>query len=418
MASPTVTAREEEQRTGLKEREAPQSAEKRPAVREASEPRADAKDGKKGFHPSRKQLLIAAVIALVLVTVGLLWWLHARNFVSTDDAYTTAHLHEISSRVAGTVMEVRVDDNQRVKAGQVLVELDPRDYAVALQTAQAGLAQAQAQAVRQQAAIAQARAQGAAADAQIGQARAQMEQTAAQLEKARLDYERVAGLYTTDLKAVSKADVDAATEELDTARGAMESARAALSAATSQAQAAQANLRAAQADAAVAAANISAAESKARDAQLQLSYCEVVSPVAGKVSKKTVETGQRLQPGEALMAIVPDDVWVLANLKETELERVEIGERVDVTIDALPDYKFFGTVNSLQEGSGATFTLLPPDNATGNFTKIVQRVPVKVVFDPESVRDFLDKIVPGLSVEATIDLVSPNHGKARERKRR
>jgi membrane fusion protein (multidrug efflux system) len=156
----------------------------------------------------------------------------------------------------------------------------------------------------------------------------------------------------------------------------------------------------------VAQANVNAEQAAVRDAELQLSYCSVISPVRGKVSKKTVETGQRLAPGQALMAIVPDHIWVLANLKETQLPGVRVGQRVDIRIDAIPKRTFTGRVDSIQEGSGATFSLLPPDNATGNFTKIVQRVPVKIVFDEDSIREFRDQIVPGLSAEPRIDLRS------------
>jgi membrane fusion protein (multidrug efflux system) len=343
----------------------------------------------KPFRPSKKVIVIGAIIVVVLVVAAFLYWLHARNFVSTDDAYTTGHVHQISARVPGTVVELNVDDNQHVKAGDVLVRLDPRDYEVSLEKARAALGQAEAQKIRQDAVIAQTRAQGSAADAQY--------------EKARLDYERITGLFTKDIKAVSKADVDAATASLVAARAQVEESRA--------------NLLAAQGEFTVDDASVKASEADVHDAELQLSYCNVLSPVDGKVSKRTVETGQRLQPGEALMAIVPDDVWILANLKETQLERVQIGQRVDIKIDTLPHYEFFGTVNSIQEGSGATFSLLPPDNATGNFTKIVQRVPVKIVFDDESIRDFRDKIVPGLSVEPTIDLLSPRNDK-REKKRK
>jgi len=344
----------------------------------------------KPFRPSKKAIVITVIVVAVLLIAGILYWLHARNFVSTDDAYTTGHVHQISSRIEGTVVELKVDDNRHVKAGEVLVRLDPRDYEVSLEKARASLAQAEAQKIRQGAVIEQTRAQGASADAQ--------------LEKAVLDYNRISGLYTKDIKAVSKADVDATNASLASAKA--------------QADAAHANLQAAEADLTVDEAGVKAGEAGVHEAELQLTYCSVISPVDGKVSKRTVETGQRLQPGEALMAIVPDDVWILANLKETQLERVRVGQRVDIKIDTLPHYTFFGTVNSVQEGSGATFSLLPPDNATGNFTKIVQRVPVKIVFDADSIRDFRDKIVPGLSVEPSIDLTSLRDDKRKAKRKK
>jgi len=378
----------------------------------------DGKGGeeKKGFHPSKKAMVIGLLVFLALVVGGVLYWMHARQFVSTDDAYTTAHVHQISARVSGTVVKVNVEDNQLVQAGAVLVMLDPRDYQVALDRARAGLAQAGADVGNQQAKIDQSGSQISAADAQVEQARAQVSQSRAQLEKAQLDYNRIAGLYQQDKKAVSKADVDAATAALDSARGAVEGAQANVTAAVAQAAASRSNKTAAITQIKVAQANAEAALATQHDAELQLSYCSVISPVRGKVSKKTVETGQRLAPGQALMAIVPEDVWILANLKETQLAEVRVGQRVDIRIDSVPKRSFVGTVNSIQEGSGATFSLLPPDNATGNFTKIVQRVPVKIVFDEESVRDFREQIVPGLSVEPKIDLRSLKDDK-REPKR-
>jgi len=278
------------------------------------------------------------------------------------------------------------------------------------------LAQAEADMGNQQAKIDQAGSQISAADAQVEQARAQVSQARAQLEKAQLDYNRIAGLYQQDRKAVAKSDVDAATAALDSARGAAEGAQANVTAAVAQAAASRSNKAASITQLKVAEANTEAAKAAELDAELQLSYCSVISPVRGKVSRKTVETGQRLAPGQALMAIVPDYVWILANLKETQLTDVRVGQRVDIHVDSLPKQSFFGTVDSIQEGGGAVFSLLPPDNATGNFTKIVQRVPVKIVFDEESIRDFRDRIVPGISVEPRIDLRSLKNDK-REPKR-
>jgi membrane fusion protein (multidrug efflux system) len=380
--------------------------------------RGDGKSGEeeKGFRPSKKAIVIGVLVFLTLVVGGVLYWLHARQFVSTDDAYTTGHVHQISARISGTVVEVNVDDNQLVEAGAVLVKLDPRDYEVSLERARAGLAQAEADVGNQQAKIEQSGSGISAADAQVEQARAQVSQARAQLEKTQLDYNRIAGLYQQDKKAVAKSDVDAATAALDSARGATEGARANVAAAVAQADSSRSNKTAAITQLKVAQANVAAAQAAEQDAELQLSYCSVISPVRGKVSKKTVETGQRLAPGQALMAIVPDYVWILANLKETQLTDVRVGQRVDIHIDSLPKRSFVGTVDSIQEGSGATFSLLPPDNATGNFTKIVQRVPVKIVFEEESVRDFRDRIVPGLSVEPRIDLRSLKDDK-REPKR-
>ncbi|HEY2343386.1 MAG TPA: HlyD family secretion protein [Chthoniobacteraceae bacterium] len=375
-------------------------------------------EGGKGkpFRPSKKVIIIVALVFVAIIVTAILYWLHARQFVSTDDAYTTGHVHQISARVSGIVTQVEVDDNQLVDAGAVLVKLDPRDYAAELDRAKAELQQAEAQVTAQEAKIQQSASDISSAEAQALVARAQVDQSSAQLQKAQLDYDRVAGLFQQDKKAVAKSDVDAVTAALNSARSANEGTRANLASANAQAEASRSNAATAKAQLEVAHANVAAAQAAERNAELQLSYCNIVSPVRGKVSKKTVESGQQLAPGQALMAIVPENIWVVANLKETQLTDVKIGQRVDIKVDSLPGKTFIGSVDSIQEGSGATFSLLPPDNATGNFTKIVQRVPVKIVFDETSIREFHDKIVPGLSAEPRIDLRSLKDNK-REPKR-
>jgi membrane fusion protein (multidrug efflux system) len=304
----------------------------------------DNKDKEKGFNVSRKTLIIGG-ICVGVVSIGVfLYWLHARNFESTDDAYTTTHVHEIGARVAGTVERVDVDDNQLVKTGQPLVLLDQRDFKVALE-------QARAQVLQRRAAATQARAN---------------------LDHAQQDYDRFTKL--SHEKVVSKQDLDNATAALKTGKGAMDAATS----------------------------DLAAAEAALHNAELQLSYTTVAAPSDGVIAKKTVETGERIQPGQALMAVVERNVWVLGNFKETQLSRMRVGQHVDVKIDSIPDHKFSAHIDSLQPGTGSTFALLPPDNATGNFTKIVQRVPVKIVFD--DVGKYRSRVVPGLSCEPKIDL--------------
>lgn len=304
------------------------------------------REEKKKFHVSEKALVIGGIILVVILVTAVLYWLHARNFASTDDAYTTAHIHEISARVAGTVENVLVEDNQFVNAGQPLLILDQRDFNVALTRARA----------------------------QVLQRKAAEVQAQANLDRAQSDYDRVTALYQQDMKAVSKSDVDNVTAALKTAHGASEAAKA----------------------------DLAAAEATQADADLQLSYTKIVAPVDGVIGKKTVESGARIQPGQALMAVVGKDVWVLANYKETQLAKVRVGQHVDVRVDAVPDHLFPAHVDSFQPGTGAAFALLPPDNATGNFTKIVQRVPVKIVFD--DLGEYRARVTPGLSCVPKIDL--------------
>ncbi|MDQ6624126.1 MAG: HlyD family secretion protein [Verrucomicrobiota bacterium] len=329
------------------------------------EKKGDKKD-KPPKPPSKKTLIIIGIVVAVLLVGALLYYLHARHFESTDDAYTTGHVHEISARVAGTVETLNVDDNQKVKAGQTLVVLDQSEFNVALQRAGAQLAQAKAQVVQRRAAV---------------------DRAEADVQKAQSDYDRTTSLYNQDMKAVSKAEVDSVTAALQNANGGLASARAELTTAD---------------------AGVATAEAAVKDADLQLSYTTVAAPVAGLIAKRTVETGKRIQPGQALMALVEPDVWVLANLKETQLAKVRVGQHVEVEVDAVPDHKFSAHVDSFQAGTGSSFALLPPDNATGNFTKIVQRVPVKIVFDEHELDGFEDRVVPGLSVIPKIDLRAKN----------
>jgi membrane fusion protein (multidrug efflux system) len=294
----------------------------------------------------KKPFIIGGIIGGVVLIGVFLYWLHARNFESTDDAYTTSHVHQISARVNGTVETVNVDDNEFVKAGQTLVTLDPRDFKVALEQAQA----------------------------QLLQNRAAVDQAKANLIRATNDYHRATDLYQR--KVIAKSDLDGFT----------------------------AAYRAAVASVAAAEANVAAAAAAVDNAKLQLSYTTITAPADGAIAKKTVETGNRIQPGQALMAVAQRDPWVWGNFKETQLARVRVGQHVDVKIDAVPDHVFGAHVDSIQPGTGSTFALLPPDNATGNFTKIVQRVPVKIVFD--NLEGYRDRVVPGLSCEPRIDLRS------------
>jgi membrane fusion protein, multidrug efflux system len=299
-----------------------------------------------GGRGTRTKLLAAAIAGALVIIAAFSYWLHARNFQSTDDAYTTTHVHDISARVAGYVQSVNVDDNQFVKAGQTLVVLDQRDFKVALDQAKA----------------------------QTLQRHADVDQAQATFDRAKLDYDRATDLYRRNV--IAKADIDSATATFKATNGALASAKA----------------------------NLAAAEAAQANAELQLSYTTIVAPVDGVVGKKTVETGARIQPGQALMAVVERNVWVLGNFKETQLARMRIGQHVDVKIDSVPGHTFGAHIDSLQPGTGSTFALLPPDNATGNFTKIVQRVPVKIVFD--DLGNYRDRVVPGLSCVPKVDLRS------------
>jgi membrane fusion protein (multidrug efflux system) len=349
--------------------------------------------GKTRNGPPRRFLVIGAVIAVLGLFFGVRYWMYASTHEDTDDAYVTGYTHQISSRITGTVEQVLVDDNWHVTAGQPLLKLDPRDYEVALTQARASYLQAKAQLV-------QATAQIPLVEAQLAQAQAQADSSKANSDYLQRTFERNNQLFYQGRGVISKQDLDNAQSQAETNLATYKANQAAVSVAKE-------NLKVAQAQQQAASAQVDAAQAQVQNAQLQLSYCTIVAPVSGRIAEKTVQTGNRLSVGQALMAVVEDNVWILANLKETQLEKVRVGQPVDIKIDALPHYRFKGRVDSLQPGSGSNFALLPPDNATGNFIKIVQRVPVKILFDPESIKAVRDKIVPGLSTMPSIAVTQP-----------
>jgi membrane fusion protein (multidrug efflux system) len=313
---------------------------------------------------------LSAFVALAsLGYVGGSYFTYLRSWVKTDNAYLAAHVHTISSRLAGTVKEVLVDENQAVAAGTILARLDARDFEVRRQQA---LAQ-----------VAQARAQLKEAEARIAQAHAQVARDEARALKARNDLARAVSLFQGGSGAISKQELDLAQADADAAQASLQGTRAALGSATASAAAAQ--------------AQEAVANATLQDAELQLSYTEIIAPAAGRIGKKNLETGNRVQPGQALLALVQTDSWISANFKETQLAHLKIGQPVRVSVDAFPGRTFRGTVESFSPGSGAQFALLPPDNATGNFTKIVQRVPVKILLDRASLGDCEGRMIAGMS---------------------
>ena len=341
------------------------------------------------------------LVVLILGAGAALWtaqfiW-HSFHYEETDDAYVNGHVHQIAPRVAGAVTEVLVDENRTVKAGQTLVRIDPLEYEIALHRAQANLAQSRAEESRARAAVDQAQAGIAQAQAQVGQTQAQLSRAAAQLETANTDFTRNSRLYNNDQHAIAKSEVDTTKGGFDAAQAAVDAARANVTGAQSNVVAAQAQLESNKAMQEAAQATAAANEAAVRDAERELSYATVAAPVDGRVGNKNVEVGNRVQVGQALYALVQPDLWVSANFKETQLTRMQAGQRVEFTIDAVGGKTFTGRVDSISPATGAEFALLPPDNATGNFTKVVQRVPVKIVFDADSVKGYESRIRPGLS---------------------
>ena len=320
-------------------------------------------------------LLIAAVVCYYLIFVA--------PYESTDDAFIDNHVTIISPRVSGPVVRLLVDDNQLVKTGDLLVEIDPSDYEVSLQQARAALAVAQGE-------LEQAKAQTVVDQAVAAQQQAAVVAAEAESDRAAADMKRYESVET---RSVSRSQFDLAqAQQLSTA--------ADVDVARNRAKAATAQVAQSRTQEQSATARVQQAEANVRQAELNLSYTKIVAPMDGRVTRRTVEQGAYLQTGQALLALVPEQVWVVANFKETQLTYMRPGQPVTMSIDAYPQKKFKGKVDSLQAGSGAQFSLIPPENAVGNYVKVVQRVPVKLVFD-EPLPTELD-IAPGISVVPTV----------------
>jgi len=340
-------------------------------------------------------LVVAAGLALVVWSSK--FAIHAFHFVETDDAYIAGHLHQIGPQIDGQVKEILVTDNQSVKAGDVLVRLDSLEFEIALQKARAVLEQARAQETQTRAASAQADAQLTEAQARVTQAEAQVSQAVAQQELARLTLTRNEQLFTNG-GAITQAELDNARSAFRAAEAALAAAHANLAATQSGVGSALAAQNSAHAQIAAAAASISVAETAVHEAERKLAYATITAPTAGRVGNKAVEVGNRVLAGQSLFSLAAPEMWVVANFKETQLARMHAGEEVELTVDALPNQTLHGKIESLAPASGAQFALLPPDNATGNFNKVVQRVPVKITLDDASLQQLGDRLRLGLSV--------------------
>ena len=338
---------------------------------------------------SLKQLLIAGGALLFVAAAagyGNYYWTIGRFLVSTDDAYVQAHSVLISPKVSGYISEVPVDDNQAVKAGQVIARIDPRDYDTALDQARANVAAAQASIETLNQQIAQQRLV-------VEQDRQQVASDQAALVYSQQDYQRYTILAKDGYGTVQRAQqAQADIREKD----AMQQHDIAVVAAAEkqigvfEAQLAQAN------------ATLAQQQAMEHQAELNLSYTAITAPVDGTVGVRTLRVGEYVQAGTQLMAVVPlQAVYIVANYKETQLTNVRPGQPATIDVDTFPGAKIHGHVDSLAPASGQEFALLPPDNATGNFTKIVQRIPLKIVVDKDD--PLVGKLRPGMSVEPTID---------------
>jgi membrane fusion protein (multidrug efflux system) len=395
---------------------------------------------------TRVRVIILVVVAAIAGSGIYLW--ATSGYESTDDAQVDAHVTPIAARVGGTVLKVSVVDNQQVPEGAELVVIDPRDYEIALARAQAELADARAEQAAAQASgqimdttassnmstaqgsvsqaestITEAEHGIAVARARLQTAQARQREQEANSTKATRDVERLRGLLAKD--EIAQQQFDAAVASADAAKAAVESAKAQVLEAEAAIKASEsrltqsragreqagAELRTAQtfpqqiaaskAKAQAAAARVALSEAQVKQAELNLQRATLKAPVTGIVSRKSVEPGQVIQPGQPLMTVIPlDRVWITANFKETQLRDMRVGQTVTVDVDAYGGHEFTGKVESIAAATGSRFSLLPPDNASGNFVKVVQRVPVKIVLDNGQDPDRL--LRPGMSVSPTV----------------
>lgn len=347
----------------------------------------DEKDKDKGPPVYKRPAFIITVVVILLIAIvgGIIFWLYARHYVSTTDAYIDGHVMQIAPQVSARVIGLDIDDNQLVRKGELMVELDPTDFNVALEQAQAQLFSAEGHLVQSK--------------AQVESARAQVTEAAAQIDAAQVELDNA----TRDLHRFETVEEGARTrEQLDNARARQKNAQAQLTQAQARKASATASVNTSLAAIKASEGDVKTAQAGIKRAQVNLGYCRVYAPNDGRVTQRTVETGNYVQTGDAMFMLVSPDVWISANFKETKLEHMRPGQPVTIKVDAFPKMKLRGHVESIQAGSGARFSVLPPENATGNFVKIVQRVPVKILIDMGPNTNDYNLLSPGLSVETKV----------------
>lgn len=348
-------------------------------------------DGRKKPSLFKKPLFwIIVIVVVAAIAVGaLLYWLHSRQYESTDDAFVDAHVVRLAPQVSGTLIQVANVDNRHVEAGRLLAVIRPSSPQAQLAEANANVQQAASQEK-------QAEAQVTAAIAARDQAAAQARAPLAEAQKAAQDLARYQELARIDRNAV-------AGQQLDQARANARSTAAQAAAARQQIDSAAAQIAVARKQVDAAQAMVAAKRALVKQAQVTLGDYRLTAPVSGQVVNRSVNLGSYVAPGANLMAIVPDRMWVTANFKETQLTLMRIGQPVDIKVDAFPGVHFAGHVDSIQRGAGQAFSILPPQNATGNYVKVVQRVPVRIEFDTQHGADPRKyPIGPGMSVVPTV----------------
>jgi len=352
---------------------------------------------------NHKRKVMAGIVFTGLSVVGIViiyfYLQYIHTHITTDDAFIDGNIHTIASKVPGTVKAVLVKSNQFVKTGVVLVEIDPVDYDVKVNEAEAGLNAEKAKLGERESTIESSRSMLSELQARRESARANLELQEANLKQSHMDLKRAESLYKKE--AVSREKYERQQTSYDVSAAQVRAAKEQLKQAEMAIQAQRAVVGQAEASKTAQASSIKQKEAGLEAAKLSYGYTRIYAPVDGYVTKKSVEVGNQLQPGQPIMALVPlEGIYVTANYKETQLEKVKTGMKVDIKVDTYPGKIFKGTVESIMAGTGAVFSLFPAENATGNFVKVVQRVPVKILLDKDTDKEHVLRV--GMSVVPTI----------------
>lgn len=352
---------------------------------------------------NKKFILIFSILILIGGSYGTYKYLHSLAHESTDDAQIEKNMNPIIPRVAGYVTKVYVKDNDFVKKGDTLFTIDNRDYLVKVEEAQAALISAEGSYEASKADIGTAQANVSVSDANIQSASGSIETAKIRLNRASNDFERYANLYKN--RSITKQQFEQAEAAKLEAQSQLRILQEQQKASTFQKNVASAKTNVSNKQVAVASANIKRAQAILEAAKLNLDYTTVIAAIDGQVSKISIQPGQFLQPGQSLFYIINNnEAWVTANFKETQLNKMVVGQKVTIKVDAYPDTDFEGTVASFSPATGARFSILPPDNATGNFVKTIQRLPVKISLNPSNEPEKIKLLRPGMNVDVDVHI--------------
>ena len=349
---------------------------------------------------NRKKIIVFLILlALVFAAVWLFYSWYMRTYISTDDAYISGRIHIVAPKIAGTVASVNVNDNQYVKAGELLLEIKPEDYEIRVAQASTTLdaeKSMQSEAAHQ---IELTEKEYAEAKFKVASASANIEIEKVNMKKAELDFKRAEKLLKT--QAVSQEYYDQAKTIYDTSVARLKAAEEGLNQALANTEVKNASVKKVKSSLSARSSMVKQREAMLQETKLNMSYTKIYSPVEGYVTRKSVEVGDQLRPGQPVMTVVPlHDVWIIANYKETQLTRVKAGQKVRIKVDTYPGKVYKGRVDSIMAGTGSVLSMFPPENATGSFVKVVQRIPVKIVLS--DMTDPKHPLRAGMSVVPTI----------------